>query len=602
MTSPALIDATQRVDALLQAGDYVLARDELRALVANNPDFVEALRLLAGTEQALGNPIAAEALLRRAISLDPNWTPSLAALGEMLLAGGRNDEGEPLLLRAAQRFPHAALVLSRYYNSMQRPADAITVTAPFCVTGDADAELVTQHVAAFNALGRIDEAVSAYRRIAETQPDNPRAAHALAIALGSASKHREAEQTTERIISRGYANALAHFTRARSLIALGDFALAETSLRETLRRQPRFVDAHDSLARLVWLRSGDIAQATASFDEVLRRFAHDDALIAAKAAVLQGAGDARAAYACLAPLSASTHAAPALLVRTGLAALDFDPATAVDLARRALASAAQSLPARSLLAAALLGTGDARSALSHCEALLTNAPDDQYLVALQTTAWRLLGDDRYAQFCDYARLVVPFALQTPRGWNDLVHFLADARRSLERLHDPNGHPLLFQSLRHGTETTEDLVRSDDPAIQALFAAFDAPIRSYLAMIGHGGDPLRRRNRSAYRFNGSWSVRLRSSGYHKNHVHPRGWISSACYIDLPDCMSNREGAAGALTFGEPGIATTPALKAEHVVRPATGMLVLFPSYFWHGTVPFASAQTRLTVAFDVVPTQ
>jgi hypothetical protein len=31
-----------------------------------------------------------------------------------------------------------------------------------------------------------------------------------------------------------------------------------------------------------------------------------------------------------------------------------------------------------------------------------------------------------------------------------------------------------------------------------------------------------------------------------------------------------------------------------------MLVLFPSYFWHGTVPFASEQARLTVAFDVLP--
>jgi hypothetical protein len=31
-----------------------------------------------------------------------------------------------------------------------------------------------------------------------------------------------------------------------------------------------------------------------------------------------------------------------------------------------------------------------------------------------------------------------------------------------------------------------------------------------------------------------------------------------------------------------------------------MLVLFPSYFWHGTVPFSSGHARLTVAFDAVP--
>jgi hypothetical protein len=29
-------------------------------------------------------------------------------------------------------------------------------------------------------------------------------------------------------------------------------------------------------------------------------------------------------------------------------------------------------------------------------------------------------------------------------------------------------------------------------------------------------------------------------------------------------------------------------------------VLFPSYFWHGTLPFESDQPRMTVAFDALP--
>jgi len=96
------------------------------------------------------------------------------------------------------------------------------------------------------------------------------------------------------------------------------------------------------------------------------------------------------------------------------------------------------------------------------------------------------------------------------------------------------------------------------------------------------------------------VRLHTSGFHTNHVHPRGWISSACYIELPDGMSDAQTRDGILTFGEPGIATTPTLAAEYSVRPSVGLLVLFPSYFWHGTVPFHSSQARLTVAFDAVP--
>jgi hypothetical protein len=37
-----------------------------------------------------------------------------------------------------------------------------------------------------------------------------------------------------------------------------------------------------------------------------------------------------------------------------------------------------------------------------------------------------------------------------------------------------------------------------------------------------------------------------------------------------------------------------------VQPTPGTLVLFPSYFWHGTIPFNTTDERITVAFDVVP--
>src|SRR5438552_9510359 len=83
---------------------YRAAHGELETIVAANPAFVEALRLLAGAKQALGDPAAAEGLLRRALPLDPNWTPTLATLGELLLA--------------------------RYYNDTGRPGEALGVAAP----------------------------------------------------------------------------------------------------------------------------------------------------------------------------------------------------------------------------------------------------------------------------------------------------------------------------------------------------------------------------------------------------------------------------------------------------------------------------------------
>lgn len=604
MISSTLPASMQRVNGLLRAGDFRTAQAELGGIVRRHPDYPEARRLLAGATLALGDAAGAEQILREAIAVPPEWPPTLTLLGELLLNSGRLQEAEQFLKRAAtgaRADPRAALALARHYNDRQCPAQALDAVSPFCARGAVVPELAAQHVRALAALGRADEAVAFYRACLARAPASLPAEHALALALQASNRHAEAEAAARRALAAlGRGDAALLYTQARSLIALGEFGRAEAALRECLRAEPRRADAHSDLARLVWMRSGDATQATAVLDRALQANANDDALWAAKAAILQGAGDARAAYACLAARTAHGPVPPALLVRAGLAALEFDPGTARELAERALGVVPLDAPARKLRVAALLGTGDARAALPACADLLRAEPDDQYLIALQTTAWRLLGDERYARLCDYRKWVVPYRLEAPPGWTGLGDFLIDLKRSLEALHARHRYPLLFQSLRHGTETTEDLARSSDPVIKALFAAFAAPIRDYIARIGRGADPLQRRNRGAWRFNGSWSVRLHTAGFHHNHVHPRGWISSSCYVQLPDAMANVDSREGVLTFGEPGILTAPALDAQYEVRPEAGMLALFPSYVWHGTVPFAGSGTRLTVAFDAVP--
>ena len=602
-TPPALLEDMRAIGALLQAGQYDTARTRLEQILAHHPDYVEGLRLLAGTRLALGQSEAAEALLRHALELDPNWPPTLTTLAELLLASGRAAEAEPLLQRAAggsPADPRAAWVLARRYSESGRAAEAVALLAPFCNAPRLDAALAAQHSGALAALGRAEEAVEFYQTRLQHTGADAGAAQALVIALGAAGRTAEAGRIAADLLGRGARSPELWLAQARACLANGETPGAETALRECLQLDPRQLEAHNSLAQLLWVRSGDLRQATASLDAALGRFAEDDALWGAKAAILQGAGEARAAYECLAPRALRAHAAPSLLVRAGLAALEFDPGSALALAERALRLAPASAQARTLLAAAQLGVGDAAAALGHCEQLLRAAPDDQYLIALQTTALRLLGDARYGELCDYERWVLPLMLEPPAPWGDLESFLGDLGAALARLHDPNGHALLFQSLRRGTETTQDLTRSREPAIAALFNAFRAPIGRYLDHIGRGEDPLRRRNGAGWRFNGSWSVRLRDRGFHLSHVHPRGWISSACYIELPECMHHGRSEAGTLSFGVPGILTSPTLTPEHTVRPEPGMLVLFPSYFWHGTVPFESPQSRLTVAFDAVP--
>jgi len=595
-------EVMRRISGLLQSGQYRAAHSQLESLVSANPDYVEGLRLLAGTKRALGELAQAESLLRRALEIDPAWPPTLTTLAELLLAEGRGAEALPLLQRASQGTladPRAALLMVRHYLDTGQPAKALESAAPWCNSGKADAELAALHVAAYAALGRQSEAVANYRRLTALAPENPVTNYALAVALNAANQAEESERVARQTLRRTRPTAALHYAHARSLLSLERFEEAEAALRACVQIEPRRADAQDSLAQLIWMRSGNIAEATRTLDEALDKSPHDDALRAAKAALLQGAGDARGAYACLAGRAAA-QATPSLLIRAGLAALEFEPATALELAERVLRAQPNNPIARKLLCGAYLGVGEGAKAMTECASLLEATPDDQYLIAMQTAALRLLNDPRYESLCDYDKMVLSQCIETPPGWPDLASFLSELSSRLNALHNPHGHRLLYQSLRQGTETTQDLSRSHDPVIKALFHAFAAPIAHYRVYIGQGLDPLRRRNRGASRFNGGWSVRLHSAGYHTSHVHPRGWISSACYIELPDSMKAGHTGEGSLSFGAPGMLTTPALDAELSIRPQLGQLVLFPSYFWHGTLPFHSDQPRLTVAFDVVP--
>jgi hypothetical protein len=111
-------------------------------------------------------------------------------------------------------------------------------------------------------------------------------------------------------------------------------------------------------------------------------------------------------------------------------------------------------------------------------------------------------------------------------------------------------------------------------------------------------PLGARRSGDYRVKGCWSVKLRAGGHHVNHLHPEGWLSSADYVALPPGLGEGDARAGWIKFGEPRL-PLPACGIERMVEPKVGRLVLFPSYMWHGTVPFAAGE-RLTIAFDVVP--
>jgi hypothetical protein len=171
---------------------------------------------------------------------------------------------------------------------------------------------------------------------------------------------------------------------------------------------------------------------------------------------------------------------------------------------------------------------------------------------------------------------------------------------LETLHVAREHPL-DQSLVNGTQTLDDLFGDSHELIEALRHSLEASTHRLLAQLPvEDSHPALSRVRLPAVCTGAWSVRLRSSGFHLNHYHDEGWYSGPYYVSLPDAVRDAPGHAGWLKLGEPGFEGVEPLPPDRLIQPEAGMLIRFPSYFWHGTVPFESQEPRLVVSLDLSP--
>jgi tetratricopeptide (TPR) repeat protein len=594
----------EAASAHLRAGRPAQARTLLEQIVRAAPRSSDAFYLLSVSLGALGEPAAAEAPIRQAIAIDKRKPDYHLTLGDVLRDLGRNDQAEKSYRAAlALNRRHGAAVrqLTGLLTEMGRADEALRVIAPLVGSGaETDFGLLTAHARALKALGRLDDALVAYQKALVISPSSGVAEHNVASVLGDLGRNAEAEAAARRAITKGIDAPETWLVQARALCGLGRYDEAEVAFRTALRRRPLYLDAHRDLAQLIWMRTEDKTQAVSVLDAALRNSPDAGALRQLKAKVLNFAGDAGGADAALSEAITRHPNDASLLMSAAQAALKCGDA------RRGLAYAENAralsppgdLNAAGFVCEALLVCGQADAAAALAADILNRAPEDQQALAYQATAWRLLDDERYQALYDFDAFVQTYTIDTPKGWSSLNAYLADLAASLYARHSMKTHPL-DQSLRQGSQLS-NVLQSDDPAIKAFPAAVDGPIRAYMSALGRGKDPFRRRGSGDYRLQGAWSVKLRpGGGRHVDHLHPEGWISSACYVDLPKAVAE-EGRQGWIRFGEPGMATTPPLEAELYVRPKPGLLVLFPSYMWHGTVPFGGDQSRLTMAFDVLP--
>lgn len=546
--------------------DAVLA---LRASLLAHPQQPEVHNNLGNSLRALGDIEGAEGHYRDAIALKPDYVDALKNLGLLLLASKR--------LAAAGEILQAACKLA--------PDDPAVLTA----LGDV-----------YRGQEDYDQAISSYEAALKIAPDHVTAIHNLGLCHKLREDPQGALACFERAALLAPAVAEIDLNLGNAAFELRDYERAEYCYENAIAKDPGYVLAHESLSELRW-QLGREDDYTASYRQVLVQRPRDMALRQSLLRLLinsQHFAEARE----LVNESLRIERTPELLRASGeLYANDRDFQRARESFETSL-QLARSLDVAHDLARLFILEADYPAALKVLEALQQEEPDNQLTWALIGTCWRLLDDPRYHWLIDYQRDVRVFTLPTPAGYGSLQEFLQTLQAVLLGMHSTRAAPMR-QTLVSGTQTPGRLLHKPHPVIRQYRDALAEAVSEYIAgMPDDPSHPLFARKSSSFEFSGSWSVKLRSGGYHVNHVHPEGWISSACYIHLPGVMAEATGTAGCIKFGESALNLGEREVIERVVRPEAGQLALFPSYAWHGTFDFECPEDdfRLTAPFDVIP--
>jgi Tfp pilus assembly protein PilF len=588
-----------RAAAAFAAQDLAAAERDCRTLLASAGDDPDATHLMGLICRRRGDPAGAEAFLLRSLQAAPGRAEFRANFGNLLRSTGRSGEAEQQYRAAIDLDPAARparLALARLLLESGRPEQAAAEARLLTTRNPQDAEAWQVLGSAQRALGRLDDAESSLRRSLALRPGYAVARHNLGALLGQMQRAEESLRELEAAAALGVTGRELQFNRARALLELGRLEEAQAALRAALQAAPGDIDSHMLLAKLLFMRGEpdflrDFRQAAMHPDRLELRLAFGD--------LLRRSGRLEEAEAEVRAFIAGHGWSPALGASL---AVVLQEQGRLDEARREGARALDARPHDPEIVAnqvaVLLQLGEHALALPLVLDQRRRSPLDQRWLAYEATASRIAGTARYRELYDYGRFVRQYELQAGSAWPSIAALHAELVPRLVERHRFENHPL-DQSLRLGSQTSRSLLADPDPVIRDVVRAFEAPITAYRAEIGADpSHPYLARNQGRTRLTGCWSVRLRRGGYHVNHVHPEGWISSAYYVEVPAETADPSLRSGWIKFGEPRM-PVPGLGPDHLVQPQAGRLVLFPSYMWHGTTPISGDEPRMTIAFDAV---
>jgi tetratricopeptide (TPR) repeat protein len=267
--------------------------------------------------------------------------------------------------------------------------------------------------------------------------------------------------------------------------------------------------------------------------------------------------------------------------------------------RQALALQPRHDAAYQTLVALHLERGQPALALALVDAQRRRRLYDGYDIALRCIALRNLGREAEAAPLDDTRawLSVHTLEQPPAGWDSVPAFNAAVLAHVRQHPELGAHR---GQATHNGQRIENLLENASGPIPPLAWWILEQLRGVLDTMRRRPHPLGRLIDGRLELRG-WAVLMHEGGYETPHIHPGGLLSAVYYPAVPEVVQRGEQDAGRLCFGVPD----PMFRLAQPLPPAgitpqPGLLVIFPSWHWHHTVPFSSEQPRLSLAFDLFP--
>jgi len=250
------------------------------------------------------------------------------------------------------------------------------------------------------------------------------------------------------------------------------------------------------------------------------------------------------------------------------------------------------------LAEVYLKLDQAQAALDQIEALLAQGSRVIQALSLKAIALSELGRDRDLKaLVDLEGMVRSATIEDCGGFASLAALNAELAREIAE------HPTLREDRTTvAGQDTYELFGGESPSLKTLEGFLRGEIDKRLRDLPkRPGDPFVARRPKNYRLQ-SWGVKMWNQGYQVPHVHFKAWLSGVYYAQLPAVVDDAAAAhQGWIQFGRATdhfyARSAPPVR---LIKPVEGLMITFPSYYWHRTLPFTSERERISIAFDVIP--